>query len=104
MTFFAASIRCMVGNGKSSFFWADPWLDDQCIMTLMPNLVEVGVRARRGHTVAAALEDHAWIQDITGPLTIPMLVQYIHLHHRIYDFIPDPDLEDQLTWRWCTSG
>jgi hypothetical protein len=38
----------MVGDGESTFFWTDPWLDGQRISTLMPELLEaVPARARR---------------------------------------------------------
>jgi hypothetical protein len=29
--FFQASIRCEVGDGASTFFWSDPWLQGRCI-------------------------------------------------------------------------
>jgi hypothetical protein len=50
------------------------------------------------------VEAHAWIWDITGPLTIPMLVQYNHLRHRLDDFDLVPKSKDRLIWRWCASG
>jgi hypothetical protein len=51
---------------------------------LMPELLEpVPPRARHRHTVAAALVGHAWIQDIVGALTIPVLMQYLHLGQQL---------------------
>jgi hypothetical protein len=82
--FFLASIRCMVGNGVSTLFWADPWLDGQTIASVAPNLVAVVTRrCQKSRTVQAALQGNVWIRDITGALTIPAIVQYLHLRERM---------------------
>jgi hypothetical protein len=68
--FFQASIACVLWDGHSTFFWCDPWLDDQRIRAVMPDLVDaIPARAQRRRMVASALAQHAWIQDITGALT-----------------------------------
>jgi hypothetical protein len=46
-----ASIRCVLGDGKSTLFWVDPWLDGQCIAALMPELFEA-VSARTSPDLA----------------------------------------------------
>jgi hypothetical protein len=79
--FFQASIRCVVGDGESTFYWTNPWLNGRCIDALMLELLEaVPLRARRWRTVAVALVGHAWIRDIDKALTILVLMQYLHLH------------------------
>jgi hypothetical protein len=54
--------------------------------------------------VAEALPDHAWITDITSALTIPVLVQYIQLRHRLKGVVLQPGTPDRVLWKWCTSG
>jgi hypothetical protein len=74
----------MVGNGVSTLFWADPWLDGQTIASVAPNLVAVvTMRCQKSRTVQAALQGNVWIRDITGALTIPAIVQYLHLRERM---------------------
>jgi hypothetical protein len=47
---------------------------------LAPYLVQVVSRAAKKHrSVASALADHAWTTDITSPLTVSIIVQYVQL-------------------------
>jgi hypothetical protein len=47
-------------------------------MDVVPELVGVvSPRARKNHQVASALEDHAWVREITRALTVPMLIKYL---------------------------
>jgi hypothetical protein len=36
--FFKASICGIVGSGRSTLFWTDPWVDGHCISDLAPDL------------------------------------------------------------------
>jgi hypothetical protein len=75
---FMASITYVVGNGQNTYFWTDPWLDGKPMSILMPQLVEtVSSRLQCRHTVASALLNSPWVQDIKGVLSIPVLVQYL---------------------------
>jgi hypothetical protein len=66
--FFLASIRCTVGNGMSTLFWADPWLEGHSVGATAPDLVAaVNKCSQKGRTVQAALQGNSWIRDITGP-------------------------------------
>ncbi|OEL17391.1 hypothetical protein BAE44_0021590, partial [Dichanthelium oligosanthes] len=59
LAFFNASIRCEVGDGRSTLFWSDPWLDGSCLLALAPDLVDIVPRRQRNRrTVASALTDH----------------------------------------------
>jgi hypothetical protein len=78
--FFRASVTCLVGNGECTLFWEDPWLDVLCIADWVPDLVAaVSTRCHRCRTIASALVNNAWIRDILGALSIPVLVQYLYL-------------------------
>ncbi|OEL37464.1 hypothetical protein BAE44_0001517, partial [Dichanthelium oligosanthes] len=57
--FFNASIRCEVGDGTSTLFWSDPWLDGRCVAASSPDLVEAVPAWRKNrHSVASALQEH----------------------------------------------
>jgi hypothetical protein len=47
--FFKSSIRCIVGDGRSTLFWLDPWVDGRCIADLASNLL-VAVHPSGGGT------------------------------------------------------
>jgi hypothetical protein len=65
--FFLASTRCTVGNGMSTLFWTDPWLDGHSVADKAPELVvAVNKRSQKGRTVHAALQGNSWIRDITA--------------------------------------
>jgi hypothetical protein len=109
--FFAASICCDVGNGTSTLFWLDPWFDGTrlsdlvpklfaVVVPLVPKLFAVVVPRARKRTVAAVMADQCWIRDITGPLTVPVLSQYLILQQELQAVQLDPEMEDKITWRW----
>jgi hypothetical protein len=102
--FFKASITYVVGNGENTFFRADPWIDGESLTSLMPQLVEaVPSRLWRQCTVASALANSAWIQDIRGALSIPVLVQYLQLRQRLLDRALS-SVADRIMWRRSSSG
>jgi hypothetical protein len=74
-SFFKSSINCVVRDGARTFFWSDPWLDGQCIANLAPELVEAVLkRTHNRRMVASALNKMAWIWDISGSLTVLVLI------------------------------
>jgi hypothetical protein len=102
--FFLASIRCTVGNGAATLFWFDPWLDGKSVAERAPNLAEVvNKRSRRCRIVQEALQGNTWIRDITGALTIPTIMHYLHLRERAQQVALQPDVHDSFTWCWSTS-
>jgi hypothetical protein len=102
---FKASVKCVLGDGKSILFWSDPWLDGESIIDSMPELGAV-VPAKRQctRTVSSALHQNGWIRDILGPLTVPVLIQYLSLREKLQDVNLDHNIPDWLLWRWCPSG
>jgi hypothetical protein len=81
---FKASTRIVVDNGASLIFWTDDWLAGKCIEEIAPDLFQaVSRHARARHSVASTLQNQAWIRDISGALTIPVLIQYLNLKERL---------------------
>jgi hypothetical protein len=80
LVFFRASITTTVGNGASTFFWTDHWLNGQSIGELAPELLAVVLlRRRKKRTVCSTLIGNAWLSDIADPLTLPVIIQYIQV-------------------------
>jgi hypothetical protein len=71
MALFMSSIHIMVGDGHSTLFWCDPWLDGHRILDLSPELVAtMSAKIWKSRTVMTTLLDDAWCRDIKGALTI----------------------------------
>jgi hypothetical protein len=104
-TFFKASISLVLGNGNAFLFWTDPWLHGQSIADLAPDLLDVIPLTRRKHrSVASAINDGVWTQDILGPLTDPMLMQFLDIHSRIQQVHLSPAIDDKFIRKWSSSG
>jgi hypothetical protein len=80
-------------------------LEGRRIAVFAPDLVDAVLRRiRRQRTVQQALHDAAWIADISGALTIPVLVQYLQLRERLQVVTLQPEVPDSITWRWSACG
>jgi hypothetical protein len=55
-------------------------------------------------TVATAFLGNAWVQDITGPRTVPVMVQYVQVRERLERVVLRHGVQDLLRWRWTASG
>ena len=58
---FQAGTVFMLGNGESTFFWTDRWLDGRSIEDAAPAVFAVVKARKRRATVAKALHNNAWI-------------------------------------------
>jgi hypothetical protein len=103
--FFKSSIRCIVGDGRSTLFWLDPWVDGKSIADFAPHLFAVAhPRCRNRRTVAAVLDQNAWMRDIVGALTVPVLLQYMEVRERMEAMVLNHSTLDATILRWCGSG
>jgi hypothetical protein len=101
MAFFRASTQCITGNGRSTYFWTDSWIQGHSVEFMALDLFACLV-GRNWHrsTVADALMGNSWLSDICGLLTVPVLVQYIQLHEWVQDLQLNQEVEDSFIWRW----
>jgi hypothetical protein len=58
---------------------------------------------RRDHTVASAMMGGAWIAHITGPRTIPMMVQYVLVREALEGVELTHGRPDSLIWWWSST-
>jgi hypothetical protein len=101
---FAASTYMVVGDGTSTLFWEDRWMDGQSIREIAPEVYAlIPKRRRRQRTVHQALVERSWISDIVGAPSALALWQYVQLWIRLKDaqLSTEPDV---MIWRWTTDS
>jgi len=65
--FFDASTFTVIGNGQTTAFWTDRWIQGKAVKDIAPTLLEfVTRRDIKETTAAAAMENRSWIRQITG--------------------------------------
>lgn len=75
---FEASIQIVPGKGNRTIFWSDRWLNSTSLMDIGPDLCNaVTANTRKNRTLQQALQGDQWIRDITGSITVLVLVQYL---------------------------
>jgi len=68
---FKMAVDHIVGNGASTLFWKDRWIDGQTIEEVASNLFKaIPKRITRRQTVAQALVNRSWVADIKGALSV----------------------------------
>ncbi|WVZ65126.1 hypothetical protein U9M48_014539 [Paspalum notatum var. saurae] len=102
---FDASTHWVIGNGESTLFWADKWIDGNSVGDLAPALLPlVAKRTRSRQSVACGLAGGQWIRELTGALSVQAIVQYLHLWVRVQEMSLQPSVQDRLVWRWSQNG
>ena len=68
---FFVSTTVQIGDGLTTLFWEDRWLQGHSVAEIAPCLYNaVGARARRSRSVADGCHARKWVQDIAGALTV----------------------------------
>ena len=76
---FNASIVIELGDGNLTLFWSDHWLRNNSPCLLAPELCKlIKPKLWNTRTVAAAMVDKSWIQDISGTLSKLSLNTYCY--------------------------
>jgi hypothetical protein len=99
---FHASTIIKVGKGNKTNFWYSRWLDGRSPRNLAPLLFRKS--RRKNFTVEKALRDNFWIAQIYPLTTEEEIREYVDLWEGIQLIQCDPDVEDQITWRWTQTG
>jgi hypothetical protein len=103
--FFAVAIYSEVCDGTTTLFWIDWWLYGQTIADLAAHhLAIISARRRKKRTEHEILNNHAWILDIHGALTIGVFIEYLQLWDILHDCQLQPDSEDKHIWMLLTNG
>uniref|UniRef100_A0A0A9A347 Uncharacterized protein n=1 Tax=Arundo donax TaxID=35708 RepID=A0A0A9A347_ARUDO len=81
------------------------WLDGKSLIELAPNLVAVvDPRTARIRTVREGLQGMSQADDISGKLTIAVLLEYLDVWARLETMVLHEDVEDRTLWRWTGDG
>jgi len=101
---FNASISIQIGNGQRSYFWTDRWIQGRSIKDLAPALLAaVRPRAQRQRTVAEGLSNRAWVRDITGALTVQVIIEYLQIWNLVENQAIIDLAEDRFIWKWTAD-
>jgi hypothetical protein len=102
---FWTSSYWVLGNDESILFRLDQWLLGRSILDIAADLAAaVPSRRKNKLTVAAALQNDVWHRDITGALSIPILIQFLQVKQELLGIALDPLTQDRLVWRWNPSA
>jgi hypothetical protein len=84
---------------RNTLFWTDNWMHGAAVRDIAPEVAaKVDKRALYSTTVAQALADFQWVNDIRAPLSLLGLQQYLLL----WDSLGEVHLSqepDQHRWR-----
>nr|XP_045087277.1 uncharacterized protein LOC123494868 [Aegilops tauschii subsp. strangulata] len=105
LALYQAATRTTVGNGKSTFFWEDRWLNGSRaseIASLIYN--RIPARIKRSLLVSDSLLNNSWAGQIGPSLTPDALWQFLDLWQRVAE-VPVIDHElDMVKWSWEKDG
>jgi len=101
---FNASITVDVGNGQRTFFWTDRWIHGRAIKEIAPALLAtVPPKVQKQRTVAQGLLNRTWVKDITGALTVQVLVEYLQIWNLVENQTINAIAEDKFLWKWTAD-
>jgi len=102
---FNVAVETIVGNGESTKFWLDRWLQGRTLSELAPNLCKlIPKRAVKRRTVAQALDNRRWVADIRGALSVQVLREYLYIWDLVDGLVLQPEIPDQHRWKLTNLG
>jgi hypothetical protein len=103
--FFSKVLVSEVGNGYSTLFWSDNWLQGKSISTVAPRLYSIKPKKiTKSRTVHEALLNSRWIYDIRGGLTVGVLAYYLKLWDCLSGIELHPLIEDKHIFSVAPDG
>jgi hypothetical protein len=99
---FNASTVVNIGDGRKAAFWTSPWINGDTAKNLAPHLYQK--TCRKKITVQKALANNKWIDHIYPPTTQAEINDFVHLWEAIKDIQLNPEVEDEIKWRWTENG
>ncbi|WVZ90185.1 LOW QUALITY PROTEIN: hypothetical protein U9M48_036512, partial [Paspalum notatum var. saurae] len=101
---FEVAVRTVVGDGNTTKFWTDRWIDGKCIADLAPALfAAVQKRAIKCRTVAQGLHNRSWVMDVRGALSVQVLTEYLLVWDLVDDIVLQHDVPDKHLWKLTQS-
>jgi hypothetical protein len=86
---FSASTIVTAGDGKTSKFWHDSWLNGMAPRNLAPNLFELV--SRKNKSVACEFNGENWIRSLRNKITSSVQIEeFVSLWIRLHEFHLQP--------------
>jgi hypothetical protein len=82
----------------------DRWLDGHTMAEIAPNLFKSVLKRTAKRTVAQALHNRSWVQDIKGARTVEVLLEFLHIWDMVDGFILQPEIPDRYRWKLTQDG
>ena len=73
--FQAATVFC-VGNGRSTFFWTDHWIDGRNVKMIAPAVFGALRKRKLKTTVTDALHENSWVSHLSGSYSLHFMVEF----------------------------
>ncbi|KAE8770644.1 hypothetical protein D1007_57563 [Hordeum vulgare] len=99
---FASATTVTLGDGRTTLFWFDAWLDGMAPRDLAPGLVAVS--ARKGRKVVEALAGTTWLLDLSPSFEEEMLDELIALSSRLQWVTLREGTRDGIVWKLRDNG
>lgn len=99
---FQAATMINLGNGASTMFWTDNWIDGS-VRALAPTVFAAVPKRRRSTSVADALNNRSWVRQIAGPCTMRLINEFLMLWAIFERVQLTPGVPDAFRWRWSSD-
>lgn len=76
---FQAATTSTLGDGATTLFWTDNWINGSSIRVLAPTVFAAVHKRWLSTTVADALQNRTWARQITGPRTMRLIAEFLSL-------------------------
>jgi hypothetical protein len=94
-----------IGDGRKTLFWRDRWINGFTAEELALEVnAKVPTRRKNTRTVAEAMENNQWLNDITEELTVEGGAQCIRLWEAVDTFQTDAARPDLIMWKGSATG
>lgn len=100
-----ATTRTVVGDGTTTQFWEDRWVNGARISEIAPALYNrIPSRTRKSRMVSDALSNGTWASDVGRNLTLPELEEFLRLWTSLAEFELSEGVEDKVQLSWERNG
>ena len=82
--FFRASTFTAIGDGRTTLFWEDRWINGKSVSQLTPCIYHLVLRrVRRRQTVQDGLQNRNWARSISGGMSLQAILDYLQLWNAV---------------------
>jgi hypothetical protein len=94
----------VLGDGKTSLFWSDRWIDNRNVEEIPPLLLGfLKPNMLKSRMVAQGLLQQLWISDLSAGLSVPAMVQFLALWNAVNGITLVHGQDDSIKWIWTAS-